>query len=611
MAQQTAQPAQPTSNPWEIASETPAQSSPTSGTSGAGGWEVVSETPAPTSPAPRTPQPTISAAPKTSLATKALWTYGDVLNDPVGAAAHVLDAVTDEIGNYTQEGRAAHPVLSRIGDTLQATRELLLGGQNAGKPMGTSSGVLNNPVTQAMSLAPTGAELTEAAVTKVGDALASVRAAREAKAAEAASEISTRNPFRAKIAAQNAAAQPTAVEIRPESFQYREEPPIPQHGTPVKIAQPLDNATINALPGGRDLSPEGVEALKTHVGGKPGAEIEVGSTPKNTILKAVGPVQKTLAETGTKMNKVIANANPFSTAIVEDDVLDPAMNAIRDNLPGGAEPKLNLAVDKEVESAYDALSAKDPSEVLAYRRKLGTQIDWNNIVQNPETPGEVQNLTKANLYRLLGDKIHTEIPETVPLDKIFQPNLEIQSYLDSRLGRTVSRDPIEANAQQLSEFNKGKAQIATRTYNDVVKKNRTLAGLPTSDVASNIERSGEDLSPIDEALNKSVDELGLPKSDQPFVEQLLKPAVQQRKLPYLNVKGLGIRTNWFDALNEFDSLAPAQRAARFSDPTAVRAAISKQATKQAWWTVAKVGTAAAAAEALGIPRAVFHAVIGE
>jgi hypothetical protein len=512
--------------------------------------------------------------------------------NPIGEATKALDAITGEITNYTPAGRAEHPILARVGDALQATRELLTGGQSAGKPMGTKYGVLNNPVTVAMSAAPGAAEAAPQAIAKVNDAIDAVRATRAAKKAEEAEEI---------------AAQTKA--INPEQFIYREEPPQPQHGTPVKTAQPLDNATINALPGGRELSPEGVEALKAHVGGQPGAEIEVGSTPKNTILKAVAPVQKTLADTGTAMNKVIADAAPFRTSVVEDGGLDSTINDIRQNLPGGAEGKLNLAIDKEVENAYPALDSKDPSEVLAYRRQLGSQIDWNNLVKNPDTPSEAQNLTRAKIYRLLGDKIHTEIPDTIPLDKVFQPNLELQSYLDSRFGQAISRDPAAADAQQLSELKKGKAQIETKAYNAIVKRNRELAGLPTTDVAATVEPA--ERTPIDAALNKAVDKIGVPANEQPALEQLLKSSIQQRRMPVVGTKLPGIKTNWLGALNEFDKLNPAERAARFSDPLAVRSAISKQATKQALWAIGRYGGLGIVSYMFGVPQSILHALLGE
>ena len=58
-----------------------------------------------------------------------------------------IDKLTEPIENYTPAGRTEHPILSRLGDVTRGVKELLEGGQAAGKPMGTSSGVVNNPVT--------------------------------------------------------------------------------------------------------------------------------------------------------------------------------------------------------------------------------------------------------------------------------------------------------------------------------------------------------------------------------------------------------------------------------------------------------------------------------
>jgi hypothetical protein len=303
----------------------------------------------------------------------------------------------------------------------------------------------------AMSVAKAGAS-------KISDALENSRAAKvAAKAAEA----------------DKAAKAAEAGEVTEGHFKKAAEPPQPQHGKPVEVASPLDRATINNMPGGKDLSPEAVDTLHQHVGDT----IPVGSTAKNTVMRAVEPVQKALTDTGIKMNKVIANAPEFATSTLGDtestllkDVAD-----IRENLPTKEDDPLNKVVDKQVEAAYPALNSTNPAEVLAYRRKLGTQIDWNNIVRNPETSGEAANLTKVKIYNSLGNKIHTEIPETVELDKVFQPNLELQSHLDAKLGKAVSRDPVEANAQAASEFRKGKIALNVTKHNAQVDKNIGIA----------------------------------------------------------------------------------------------------------------------------------------
>lgn len=84
-----------------------------------------------------------------------------------GLPGSPIDVNTTGIENYTQEGRQEHPILSRVGDMTRGAKELLFGGQDAGKPMGTSSGVMNNPVTTAMSLAPVGAEAVSSIGSKV------------------------------------------------------------------------------------------------------------------------------------------------------------------------------------------------------------------------------------------------------------------------------------------------------------------------------------------------------------------------------------------------------------------------------------------------------------
>jgi hypothetical protein len=54
---------------------------------------------------------------------------------------------------YTPAGGAENPVKSAIGKLGQNATELIVGGQEAGKPLGTKYGVANNPVTVAMSFA--------------------------------------------------------------------------------------------------------------------------------------------------------------------------------------------------------------------------------------------------------------------------------------------------------------------------------------------------------------------------------------------------------------------------------------------------------------------------
>ena len=83
--------------------------------------------------------------------------------DPLGGIREGIDKITEGIEAYNQQGRAEHPVLSRLGDVTREVKELLEGGQAAGKPLGTTSGLETNPVVQAIAMAPEAAEWGEAA----------------------------------------------------------------------------------------------------------------------------------------------------------------------------------------------------------------------------------------------------------------------------------------------------------------------------------------------------------------------------------------------------------------------------------------------------------------
>ena len=83
--------------------------------------------------------------------------------DPLGGIREGIDKITEGIEAYNQQGRAEHPVLSRLGDVTREVKELLEGGQAAGKPLGTTSGLETNPVVQAIAMAPEAAEMGAAA----------------------------------------------------------------------------------------------------------------------------------------------------------------------------------------------------------------------------------------------------------------------------------------------------------------------------------------------------------------------------------------------------------------------------------------------------------------
>ena len=397
---------------------------------------------------------------------------------------------------------------------------------------------------------------------------------------------------------------PRASAIDPKDFTYREETPAPQHGTPVKVASPLDNPTIVKSLGGKDLSPEGLKTLKQHVGGTPGAEIEVGSTPKNTLYKAVGPVQKTLQETGVKVARVIADAPEFEKSTIADpsSTILKDLTDVRDNLPLREDDPLNKVVDKQLESAYPALESTSPQEILSARRVLGGQIDWSNITNSPETAGEVKNLTQAKIYHALGNKLHAEIPETAALDKVFQPNLELQSHLDAKLGEAVSRDPVQAEADRLSELNKGKAQLANQAHNEIVDANRRLAGLDTKDVQATVGQNAT-TTPVTNAIDDAVSKFTVPANEQTALQTLLRPNIAPGRV-------FGTNTKWYDTLKDFDKLTPQEQGARFSDPAAVRDVIRAQAKKQFGMAVVKYGSILAASHALGIDRTILHVIVG-
>ena len=503
------------------------------------------------------------------------------LLDPFKTGA-LVDAVTEPNETLTQEGRGQHPIRAAIGDVTRGVKDLLTGEQGgaAGKSEGTSSGLVNNPISQAMMIAPDSAAVGGLGEEYVAGKLAARTAAEATRAAEAA-----------KIA-----------ELTPEHFTYREPTATPQHGTPVKAAQPLDNATIDRMPGGKDLSPEAKDLVRQHVGGEAGQEIQVGSSPKNTLVKAVAPMHKAITETGLAMNDVISKAAPFKSSTISDpsssflqDITD-----LRDNLPLKADDPLNKVIDTQVQAAYPALESTDPAEVLAARRKLGTQIDWNNIVHSPETAGEAKNLAQSKIYNALGNKIHAEIPQTAELDKVFQPNLELQSHLDAKLGRGISRDPLAANAEHLSELKKGQTQIANEAHNAVIAKNRRLAGMDSDDVQSTIGSApGNDVT---KALDKAVGKFTVPASEQPALRQLLQSSVKAGRIT-------GTNTSWYDGLKAFDNLSDAEKAARFSNPTAVRAVLRAQTTKQWGLRLAAGLTMEELARQTGLTGAAIHALM--
>jgi hypothetical protein len=301
------------------------------------------------------------------------------------------------------------------------------------------------------------------------------------RAAETVGEVASKLPGK---------VSQTTADIKPEWLTKRPDTPAPQHGAPVTVESPLDGPTVGKQLGGKDLSQEALDALQQHVGDK----IPVGSTAKNRLTAAVEPVTKAISDTASKMNSIVSDAHSFTTSVAQDSVfgegtLNSTMDGIKKNLPPSVRESLSGDIDAVLQDTDKALNSTDPTEVLEARRKLGNSIDWDKIEKNPTTPAEVQNLAKAKVYRALGDKIHSEIPETVELDKVLQPNLELRSHLQRKVGERLVDDPHSATVEAQSELKKGKTQIENQAHNAQVAKNWALvkaAGLAAGVGASGV-----------------------------------------------------------------------------------------------------------------------------
>jgi hypothetical protein len=327
------------------------------------------------------------------------------------------------------------------------------------------------------------------AATDVGAMLALENAPKLAKAGSKAVEG-------ASDLAGRAANKINTTELRPEQLTKRLEGPQPMHGTPVSVKTPLDSAAISKSLGGKDLSAQAIQTLHDHVG----SDIPVGSTPKTQAMKAVQPVHEMISQTASKMNQIVRNAGDFTTNVETDagfgnNSLTSDLAAIKKNLPASDRAKLSQDVGSVIEDAGDALKSTNPAEVLEYRRQLGNSIDWENVSKNPETPKEAQNTTRAKLYRVLTDKIHSEIPETVELDKTLQPNLELRSHLQNRLGSRAFEDPLSATAEAQEQARRGRQAVEDDAHNAQVAKNwgRVKTALITLGVGGGVLREIEHL----------------------------------------------------------------------------------------------------------------------
>jgi hypothetical protein len=193
------------------------------------------------------------------------------------------------------------------------------------------------------------------------------------------------------------------------------------------------------------------------------------------------------------MNRIVRGAPQFTTNIETDagfgnNNLTSEIEAIKKNLPASEKIKLSQDADAVMEEASEILKSTDPAKVVEYRRQLGNSIDWENVSKNPETPKEVQNATRAKVYRAITDKIHSEVPEAAPLDKIMQPNLELRSHLRNRLGDRAFESVHAATAESQEQAKLGKQKIENDAHNEQVAKNwqRVKYALITAGVGSGL-----------------------------------------------------------------------------------------------------------------------------
>lgn len=284
-------------------------------------------------------------------------------------------------------------------------------------------------------------------------------------------------------AIRGAVAGKTAREILPEWITKRAEVPTPMHGPANPVAAPLDAPTVSAKLGGKDLSDDALDALRSHVGDT----IPAGSSAKNRFVAAVKPVKDAIEEASAKMNQTIQNAPHFTTSVAQDNglaggqgTLNETIDAMKGELENTTLKKHIKDINAVVSDADKALNSTDPREVLEARRVLGNKIKWDDLTEQPGTATEFKNWTQAKIYKALGDKIH-EIPDTVALDKAMRPNLELRAHMRTKLGDRLVDDPAKAAIEAENEFAKGREALEVEKHNAIVDRNlgrlKTVAGL--------------------------------------------------------------------------------------------------------------------------------------
>jgi hypothetical protein len=246
------------------------------------------------------------------------------------------------------------------------------------------------------------------------------------------------------------------------------EPPIPTPPTPkpvaahVEVDTPFDNAVIRKL-GGGELKPEAADVIRQHAGDT----IPAGSSPQNHLMKTVAPINKTISDQGLALNKVLEDAGNLSISPKAN--VDAALNEFRKNLPGGTEEQFGKAIDKERARIDAALDSTDPLEVNSVKRDLDKRIkDYTKPEKPMNNPSDAAEAARVIMRRSLSDTLSQEIPATKPINQELAKNLEARGFLADKL-KDVAYDPVEADAQHKSEFQKGKTIVDNQATDAVAK----------------------------------------------------------------------------------------------------------------------------------------------
>ncbi len=238
-------------------------------------------------------------------------------------------------------------------------------------------------------------------------------------------------------------------EINPSELK---EPPRPVSAH-TKVELPLDDATIRKS-FNKDLSQEARDTLREKVGDK----IPAGSSVENTLMKAVAPINKTIEEQGLALNKTLQTAGEMETNSATE--VATALEKLKKPFDLEAEKPIREAIDSELAKAREAMLSKNPVEVNDYIRELDKGIrDYRAPEGRIETTGDARDAAKVTIRRALRDKLSSEIPATKPINDVLARNLELRGALRNKFG-DVAYDSVAADAQHMSELQKGQAHMA-------------------------------------------------------------------------------------------------------------------------------------------------------